>query len=340
MNTDCVTQFAAASSRRVTGSLLRLLLISFAAGLFAAADAHAQAWPTKQPIRVIVPLSAGSAIDIVARIFFEQISRQIGQTIVIENRTGASQAIGAGMVAKADPDGYTVLVSGSGLSVIPATMSNLNFSVANDLTRVASLANLPLAMVVSPSKYQTINDFVSAAKAKPGSITYGSAGRGDSTHLAAERFRMSAGFEGLYVPFRGAPEVLTEVMAERLDFYFAPLAPAMPMITSGKLQPLVVASAKRSVALPNVPTTTEAAFANSDYEFWVGSYVPTGTPREIVERLHQEITKAMDMPEVQNRLKSVGGQPARMTTPEFDAQFRKELDMNAALVQAVGIQRN
>ena len=321
--------------------LFQTLLIGCWVGMFPAAQAYAQAWPTKQPIRVIVPLSAGSAIDIVARIFFEQISRQIGQTVVIENRTGASQSIGAGMAAKAAPDGYTVLVSGSGLSVIPSTMKDLPFSVANDLTRVASLANLPLAMLVSPAKgYKTVQDFVAVAKAKPGSVTYGSAGRGDSTHLAAERFRLAAGFEGLYVPFRGAPEVLTEVMAERLDFYFAPLAPAMAMVTGGKLQPLVVASAKRSAALPNVPTTIEAGYADSNYEFWVGSYVPVGTPPEIVQRLHQEIMKAMETPELQERLKRVGGQPWPMSTQEFDVQFRKELEMNATLVNAVGIQLN
>ena len=305
------------------------------------AQVYAQAWPTKQPIRVIVPLSAGSAIDIVARIFFEQISRQIGQAVVIENRTGAAQSIGAGAAARAEPDGYTVLVSGSGLTVIPSTMANLPFSVANDFARVASLANLPLVMVVSPAKgYKTIHDFVAAAKARPGTVTYGSAGRGDSTHLAAERFRLAAGFDGLYVPFRGAPEVLTEVMAERLDFYFAPLAPAMPLITSGKLQPLAVASAKRGASLPDVPTTTEAGFPNSNYEFWVGSYLPVATPRDIVDRLHQEAMKAMQEPSVQERLKAVGGQPTPMSSREFDDMFKKEIEMNAALVKAVGIQPN
>src|SRR5690348_16814423 len=195
---------------------------------------QAQAWPTRQPIRVIVPLTAGSAIDIVGRLVFGEISNQIGQTVVIENRAGASQTIGAGAVAKAEPDGYTILVAGSALAVVPSTMTNLPLNVQADLTAVAALASVPLVMVVQPAKgYKTIHDFVAAAKAKPGSMTYGSGGRGDATHLAAERFRLAAGFDGVYVPFRGAPEVLNEVMAGRLDFYMSPISPAMPLIAGG-----------------------------------------------------------------------------------------------------------
>jgi tripartite-type tricarboxylate transporter receptor subunit TctC len=303
--------------------------------------AHAQTWPAKQPIRVIVPLTPGSAIDIVGRIVFEQVSKQIGQTVVVENRSGASQTIGAGAVAKSDPDGYTILVAGSALAVVPSTMSNLPFSVQNDLTAVASLANVPLVMVVSPAKgYKTIQDFVAIAKAKPGSITYGSGGRGDATHLAAERFRLSAGFEGLYVPFKGAPEVLTEIMAGRLDFYFSAAAPAMSLIADGKLQPLAVASAKRGAALPNVPTTIEAGFANSDFEFWVGAFVPATTPKPLVERLNEEIRKALAAPGVRERIQSMGGTPTPISAQEFEAQFKREIDINAALVKAVGLQSN
>jgi len=162
---------------------------------------QAQAWPTRQPIRVIVPLTAGSAIDIVGRLVFGEISNQIGQTVVIENRAGASQTIGAAAVAKADPDGYTILVAGSALAVVPSTMANPPLNVQADLTAVGALANVPLVLVVQPAKrYQAIHEFVAAAKARPGGMTYGSGGRGDTTHLAAERFRLAAGLEGLYVP--------------------------------------------------------------------------------------------------------------------------------------------
>jgi tripartite-type tricarboxylate transporter receptor subunit TctC len=322
-------------------------LIAFASMLAGALatpsrSSHAQEWPARQPIRVVVALTAGSAIDIVSRLVFEQVSKQIGQTIVIENRSGASQTLAAGLVAKAEPDGYTILAAGSALAVVPSTMANLPIDVQRDLTAVGLLANVPLVMIVNPDKgYRTIHDFVTAAKKqKPGTITYGSGGRGDSTHLAAERFRLAAGFEGLYVPFRGAPEVLTEVMAGRLDFYMSPVAPAMSLITGGKLQALAVTSAKRGITLPDVPTTTEAGFANSDYEFWVGAFAPTATPRAVVDRLNQEILKALESPSVRERLKNMGGSPIPMTAQAFADQFKREVGVNAALVKAVGLEVN
>jgi tripartite-type tricarboxylate transporter receptor subunit TctC len=317
------------------------LVAALAASLLVAEPGHAQEWPKRQPIRVIVPLTAGSAIDIVARLVFEQVSRQIGQTIIIENRAGASQTLGAGAVAKTDPDGYTILVAGSALAVVPSTMTNLSFNVQTDLTAVGSLANVPLVLVVQPDKgYKTIHDFVAAAKVKPGSFTYGSGGRGDATHLAAERFRLAAAFQGLYVPFRGAPEVLTEVMAGRLDFYMSPISPAMPLITGGKLQALAIASAQRGVAVPDIPTTTELGFANSDYEFWVGAFAPAATPPALVQRLNQEILKALDTGDVRNRLKGMGGSPTPMTSQAFGEQFKREVGMNTGLVNAVGLQSN
>jgi len=322
--------------------ILPLLAALLAIPIIAApAPLHAQPWPTRQPIRVIVPLTAGSAIDIVARLVFEKVSEQIGQTVVIENRSGASQTLGAGAVAKADPDGYTLLVAGSALAVVPSTMANLSFNVESELAAVASLANVPLVLVVHPGKgYGTIHDFVAAAKAKPDTFTYGSGGRGDATHLAAERFRLAAGFDGLYVPFRGFPEVLTEVMAGRRDFYMAPAAPALPLIAGGKVQALAVASARRGAALPDIPTTTELGFANSDYEFWVGAFAPAATPRALVDRLNQEVRKALDTPSVRERLKSIGGSPTPISAQAFGEQFRREIAVNAGLVKAVGLQTN
>jgi len=211
-------------------------------------------------------------------------------------------------------------------------VTNLSVNVQSDLTAIGLLANVPLVMVVNPTKgYKTVHDFVAAAKATPGSFTYGSGGRGDSTHLAAERFRMAAGFQGLYVPFRGAPEVLTEVMAGRLDFYMSPVAPAMSSIESGKLQALAVASGTRGITLPHVPTTTEAGFANSDYEFWVGAFAPAATPRAIVDRLNREVLRALETQSMRDRLKSMGGSPTPMTAQAFADQFNREVGVNAGL---------
>jgi tripartite-type tricarboxylate transporter receptor subunit TctC len=319
----------------LVGSALASLLVVGSTPL------RAQAWPTRQPIRIIVPLTAGSAIDIVARLVFEQISNQIGQTVVIENHAGASQTIGAGAVAKAEPDGYTILVAGSALAVVPSTMANLPLNMQADLTAVGALANVPLVLVVQPAKrYKAIHDFVAAAKARSGKMTYWSGGRGDATHLAAERFRLAAGFDGLYVPFRGSPEVLTEVMAGRLDFYMAPISPAIPLLAGRQLQALAVASATRASALPEIPTTTEAGFADSDYEFWVGAFAPAATPRLIVDRLNRETLKALENPRVHNRLRDMGASPMPMSAQAFGEQFKREIGVNAGLVKAVGLQTN
>src|SRR5262245_22826013 len=312
----------------------RSFMPSLIAGMFACllvstpSSAQAQAWPMRQPIRVFVALTPGSAIDIVSRIVFE-------------HRPGASQTLAAVAVAKADPDGYTLLAAGSALAVVPSTIAKLPINVQTDLAAAGLLANVPLVMVVNSSKgYKTIHDFVAAAKAKPGSMTYGSGGRGDATHLAAERFRLAAGFQGLYVPFKGAPEVLTEIMAGRLDFYMSAAAPAMPLISGQTLQALAVASANRATALPDVPTTTELGFANSDYEFWVGAFAPSATPRAVVERLNTEIVKALATTNVRERLSKVGGSPQPMAAQAFAEQFKREVGINAALVKAVGLDTN
>lgn len=320
------------------------LVIALALGLSpaaAAAQTAADTWPTRQPIRVVVPLTAGSATDAVARVVFEQVGRQIGQTIIIENRVGAAQTIGAAAVAKAEPDGYTVLVNSSSHTVFPSTFTSLPFSVTRDFSAVTPLANIPTVMVIAPSKgFKTTQDFVAAAKAEPGAMTYGSGGVGNSTHFAAERFRLAAGFTGVHVPFKGAPEALTEVMTGRVDFYFSPVPPALALIRDGRLQALAVSSARRSSVLPDVPTTAESGLADSTYEFWVGVFVPSATPRAIVDRLYREIRAALEMPAVRDKLGTLGADPMPLSPVEFDDYVRREIDTNAALVKAAGIKAN
>ena len=297
-----------------------------------------QPWTTKQPVRVVVPLSPGSAIDLVARLVFEEVAKQTQRTILIENRPGASQTLGALAVAKSSPDGYTILVGGSALSVVESTMPQVNLHVASDLTAVALIASIPLVMVVSPAKgHKTLGEFIGFARSNPGAVTYGSAGRGNSTHLAAERLRLAAKFPGLYVPFKGAPEVLSEIMAGRHDFYLAPTAAALSLIRAGQLQALAVASAKRAAALPDVPTTLESGLANSDYEFWVGAFVSGATPPELVTALHTEISKAATAPSVQERLKSLGAETVRRTPRDFAEQVRSEIRLNAGLAKEAGL---
>jgi tripartite-type tricarboxylate transporter receptor subunit TctC len=320
----------------------RSALLGVAAALvLAPAAAVAQEWPQRQAIRIVVPLSAGSATDVVARLVSEGLERQLKQTIVVENRVGAGGAVGAGAVAKAEGDGYTLLVNSASHTVLPAMNANLPYDPARDFSAVIPLGAVPTVLVVSPAKgYTSLADFVKAAKDKPGAMNYGSAGIGNSSHLNAERFRLSAGFEATHVPFRGAPEALREVMAERIDFYFAPLLAALPLAKDGKLQILAVSGEKRASALPDVPTTLEAGYPNSEYNFWIGLFAPAATPRDIVERLHRETAAALAAPAVAEKLKILGVDPMPMTPAAFDAYVKKDIALNKGLARAAGIKPN
>ena len=200
------------------------------------------------------------------------------------------------------------------------------------------VVNVPLVLVVSPAKHKSLKDLVAAAKARPGSVNYATVGAGAAAHMTAERLRLSAGFEAQQIPFRGAPEAQTEVLAGRVDFFFSPVLAALPLVKSGQLLALAVWSSRRASALPDVPTTVEAGYPNSDYDFWIGFFVPAKTPRDIVDRLYQEVRKAKEKPEVQARFKTLGGEPMEMTPAEFDALVRNSVAMNRELAKAAGIQ--
>ena len=311
-----------------------------AAWPFAPHIARAQAWPNKT-IRVIAPFSAGSTVDVVGRLLLEPLSQQLGQTLVLENRVGAGGMTGATTVARADPDGYTLLINSSAHSAIPAIYPNVPYDAARDFAAVASLGSSPNVTVVAPDKgFKTLKELVAAAKSRPGGLTYATAGVGSATHLSTERFRVSAGFEAVHVPFKGMPEALTEVMTGRVDFTCSSIAPAIPLIRSGKVTALAVTTPKRSPALPDVPTSIEAGYANSDYTFWLGVFVPAKTPREIVDRLHQEVQKLLQAPGMDKRLAQNGIDPMPITPQAFDALVKKEIAENIALVKAAGIKVN
>src|SRR6516164_1030339 len=212
----------------------------------------AKVWPTKR-VQIIVPFSPGSATDLLPRTVFEHVAANVGQTIIIENRPGGGGAIGVSAVAKADPDGHTILVHSNALVTAPA-IQHMPYDPVQDFAGVTTLGNVPLVLVISPDKnIKTVKELVAAAKAKPGSINYAAAGIGTPPHLTAERFRLAAQFEGQLVPFKGAPEALTEVITGRVDFYFCPLTVAMPFIREGKVLALAVSSSKRTSALPEFP---------------------------------------------------------------------------------------
>jgi len=298
-----------------------------------------QSWPSK-PIRIIVPLTAGSASDVMGRIVADQLSAQLGQPIVVENRPGAGNTIGMSAVAKAEPDGYTLLVNSSTHTVTPATRSNLGFEMT-DLAPIIPLGNMPVVMVFNPSKgYKTLGDFVAYAKANPGKINYTSAGAGNSSHLNGERFRLAAGIEAVHLPFKGAPEATTEVIAGRADFYFSPLVNALSLIKEGSVQALAVSGSSRASALADVPTTVEAGIPNSEYNFWVGMFAPAKTAADIRAKLYAEMAKALETPAVREKLKTLGADPMPLTSAQFDALVKQEIETNTQLVKAAGIKVN
>jgi tripartite-type tricarboxylate transporter receptor subunit TctC len=289
-----------------------------------------------------VPFSAGGPTDTAGRLIAGPLQKQLGQPIVIENKGGAGGTIGMAAVANAEPDGYTLLVTSNSFTMAKMTYPNLTFDPQRDFEGVMPIASMPMVLVSPPSMgYHGLNDLVAAIKKDPSAINYASAGAGGATHLGAERFRISAGLPPLvHIPYKGAPEAFTSVMTGRVNYYTGPLAIALPQIQAGKLTPLAMSSSKRSSALPDVPTTLEAGFPNSDYNVWVGVWVPAKTPRAIVERLNQEMAKAMQAPEVQAAFKSLVVEPMVMTASQFDTLVKKETVMNADLVKAAGITVN
>ena len=299
--------------------------------------AGAQTWPVK-PLRVIVPVGAGSTTDIIPRAVFEQLAPQLGQPIVVENRTGAGGTIGTVFVAKAEPDGYTILAHGSALTIAPSLYSNVSYDPARDFAAVVPLGISPSVLVVAPAKgFKTVGDLVTAAKSRPGALNYSSVGIGTATHLSAERFLFSAGVKATHIPFKGGAEAMLEVMAGRVDFFFGPVGLVLPHVREGKLTALVVNGTKRSAALPDVPTTLQAGFTNAEYPIWFGLFLPVKTPREIVDKLNHETLRALQTPRLRGKLAALGLDPMVMTPEEFDAYVQKEIALNAALVKAIGI---
>jgi tripartite-type tricarboxylate transporter receptor subunit TctC len=303
--------------------------IAGAALLVAGSAANADQWPSRT-MTAVSTVSAGNAADTVARVVFEQLSKQLGHSIVIENRTGAGGTTGSASVAKADPDGYTILLLTSSQASGIVLHKSLPYDPVNDFVPVAMFGIQPSVLVVSPSKgWKTVAELIAAAKANPGTLNFASAGVGSASHWAAERLRLAAGITAQHIPFRGA-EGLNELIAGRIDFYFVPLAPAVPHIQNGRVLPLAVSTPKRAPSLPNVPTIAEADYPNAQYIFWGGLALPVKTPRAIVDKLHDETQKALQVPAVQERLATLGVELMPMSVDEFGKFYRDDV---AAIVK-------
>jgi len=319
-------------------ALLQALAAAGAGAAWPAAMAQAGDWPKGLPIKFIVPFTPGSGTDVLARTVGEKLGAALATQVVIENKPGAGGTLGAAQVAKSAADGYTLLVHSSGHVVNAALYPKLPYDTLKDLEGITPLASLPNVLVVAPAAgIKDVADLVARAKAKPGAMNYASAGNGSATHMNAEKFRVVAGISAQHVPFRGTPEAITETIAGRTDWFFAPLVSALPLIKDGKLQALAVGTATRSNALPNVPSIVEAGFAGAAYVFWVGLFAPAKTPRAVVERLHAEVSKVLALPDVRERLDKLGATPMTMAQPAFEKYLEEETASAASLVRAAGI---
>ena len=316
-------------------------LLLTGAALLTVDGAWAQSeWPRGQPIRLIVPFTAGSGTDVVARLLGEKLGPALDTTIVIDNRAGAGGTIGAALVAKAPGDGYTLLVHSAGHLVNSALYQNLSYDTIKDFAGVTALASLPNVLVTAPGRFKDVRDLVEQAKSKPGTFNYGSAGNGSATHMNAEVFRYAAGIQAQHVPFKGTPEALNEVVAGRIDWFFAPMVSALSLVQSGKLKALAVGTAKRSDVLPQVPTTVEAGVPGSEYLFWVGLFAPAKTPAPIVDRLQAEVAAIMTSTEMKERLDKLGAEPFVLTPAAFNKFIVDETAKSQQIVRAAGIRLN
>lgn len=317
----------------------RLVRAAFgAAALVLALPATAQNYPARQ-VRIVIPLTAGSGADIVARALAPRLTELWGQPVVIENRPGAGGQIGTREVVRAAPDGYTLLVQSASHAVNPAIYKSLPYDPTRDLIDVALLATTPYVMVTNGSgPYQTVAKIIEAAKAKPESLAYASAGVGTSTHLAAELFAQRAGLRMVHVPFKGSPDAITDLLGGRSSFYMAPLPTVAGMLKDGKLTPVGVTSPARLGSLPTVPTLIESGLANFRVDLWFGMWAPAGTPAPIVAKLSADVTKLLQSPETQAQYARAGNEVRIMSAPEFAKFVRDEMETYRGIVKAAGIQ--
>jgi tripartite-type tricarboxylate transporter receptor subunit TctC len=296
--------------------------------------ALAQPFPSKT-VRLVSGVTPGAASDTMARVLADKLAASLGQNVIVENRLGAGGVVAAKYVASAEPDGHIISVYTSAFTIAP--ILNPGSIDAAELTGVATLGVVPTVMVVSPQKYKSLAELVAAAKAKPGQLVAANAGIGSSTHMNLERFRLAAGLEFLNLPMKGPSEAMTEVITGRADLYFAPVFSILSNVKEGRLAPLAVGSAKRTALFPDLPTTVEAGYPNSEYNFWIGALVSAKTPRPIVERLNKEFNAALQLPDVKDRMAKLGVDPLDMSMDEFNAMLKKELADNADLVKRAGI---
>jgi tripartite-type tricarboxylate transporter receptor subunit TctC len=299
-------------------------------------SAHADEWPAHL-IKATIPFGAGSAADVVPRVVFDRLAAELGQPIIVENRAGAGGMLGTLQVTKAEPDGYTLLANSSALTIAPAIFSSMAFDT-KELASVLMIGSSANVMIVPNSRpWKTLSDFIADAKAKPGTISFGSVGIGSAVHISSEKFRLAAGIEASHVPYRGGAEVITDILGGRIDFYFCPVATALPLIREGKVRALVVSTASRVGDLPDVPTLAESGIKNAESEIWFGVFMPAKTPGAIIEKFHAAGQRVLNDPAMQASLKKLGIETRPMKPAEIDDLVRQETASNLEIIKAADI---
>ena len=305
--------------------------------LLCSSAAWGQTYPSK-PIRIIVPFTPGSATDVMARIVGERLNTAWGQPVVVDNRPGAGGTIGIRETARADADGYTLVVVSSGHAVNHVLYKDLGYDTLKDLASVAMLGSLPSVLIVPPSLgVNSVKELVAMLKAKPGEYNYATAGIGSGAHVSSETFNVAAGVKALHVPLKGTPPMLAETMAGRIHYAWVPAVSSMGPVKDGKVKPLAVSTAKRIAALPDVPTIAEAGFPAAESTFWLALLAPAKTPAEIVAKVNGEVLRALQSVELKERLVKLGTEPMSMTPAESDAFIRREYEVLGNVMRAAGL---
>jgi tripartite-type tricarboxylate transporter receptor subunit TctC len=303
----------------------------------AASSAAAQDYPAK-PIRIVLGFSAGSTTDILARTVGQKMNEAWGQPVLVENRPSAGGVVAGNTVATAAPDGYTLLVVSAGHAASAAMFSKLPYDTLRDFAGVSRIANVPSILVVSPSLgARSVKDLVALARSKPGQLNFSSPGIGSANHLAAELFKTLAGVQATHVPYKGIPEAMSAVVSSDVQFNFSPVLNVLPLTRDGKLLPLAATTGKRSVVLPELPTLAEAGVAGYVFDPWFGLLAPAKTPRPIVAKLSAEVARIVALPDVKERLRALGADPAPTTPEEFDAYIKGEVAKFQKIVKDAGI---
>jgi tripartite-type tricarboxylate transporter receptor subunit TctC len=320
---------------------MRYVRLSAAAALGMAATLcpaqSSPSFPTK-PVRLIVAFTAGSETDFFARAVGQKLSENWGQQVVVDNRPGAGGVVASGIVASAPGDGYTLFMNSMAHAVTPAVYARLPYDTLRDFAAVSQVAGVPNVLVVSPALgVKSVRELIALARQKPGQMTFGSAGVGSGMHINGEQFRLAADISVVHVAYKGGPEALTDTLAGRIQYTFAPIGLGLPLIRDRRLVALAVSTAARSPALPDVPTVAEAGLPGFEFDTWYGLFAPAKTPRPLVLRISNEVSRILNAPEVRERFASRGAVPRASSPEEFDRFVRAEIEKLARIVRAAGV---